>query len=119
TVTLTLTVSDPVSGFGDSAEVSASADSVATGIEGANERDSEHLENHRAEPLPPADLLAKALNDVKLGPAASKLATRLFVARAVAAFNQKRPSTEVVGNLLFARDAGEGAAELGTFAGAY
>jgi hypothetical protein len=60
TVTVSLSANDRQSGFGDSLEVSASADSTAEGIQGANEHDSQHLENQQASPLAPSELVTTA-----------------------------------------------------------
>jgi S1-C subfamily serine protease len=103
TVVVSMTVNDTQTGFGDSIELVGTSESSATGQQGVNGRDSQHT-NYAPSLTTPSQLEIAALEKIDFPSAVRTLGQRLFLARAVAAFNANAKAPQVLGNLLFARD---------------
>lgn len=120
TVSILLTVEDHQTGFGDSVEISGSAESHGDGLEGVHDRDTQRLQNHepslenRQQLMPKAFAAAVPTLTIRV----QELGQRMFLARAVSAFNQKR-TMQTLGHLLYARDLIKEAPALESYTTAY
>jgi hypothetical protein len=121
TVSISVALDDEQSGFGDSAELSATVKSDGEGLQGVNDQDTQGLRNHEPTLENGEQLAAKGLSAVleQLESALRDLGTRMFIARAVASLNQKRVPQQTFGNLLYARDLAKDGAGLEAYASVY
>jgi S1-C subfamily serine protease len=121
TISVSLALNDRVSAFGDSVQLLVSSESVDDGLQGINERDSDHLQNRKPSPSSPGELLTKTMEQVaaQVIVGSRQLGERMFVARAAASVAAHRPVGETLGNLLFARDLMNNALDLQLYASTF
>jgi hypothetical protein len=102
TVAVSLSATDSQSGFGDSLELSASANNSDDMMQGVNDNDSQHLRNRLPVLTSPSELVVKALGQLtsSVSGATKQLGQRLFIARAASSFNARRPAVQSLGNIL-------------------